>query len=118
MSKLMSGRHHDNLPQGVGESIIRHLTFSKALVRRITETRRSSDGKRFDGKPEIGCHVQWLEQSACGNNNELFLVHGVCANVRLSTIVSVEPIDIGARGLADRPLLRYVTPYFEVRSSS
>jgi len=77
----------------------------KALVRRITETRRSSDNKS-----EIGCHVQWLEQSACGNRDEYFLVHGVCANVRLSSIVSVEPIYIGAGGLEDRPSLRHVTP--------
>jgi hypothetical protein len=66
------------------------------------ETRRSSDGKW-----EIGCHVQWLEQSACRNGNELFLVYGVCANIRLSSILSVKPIFIGTQGpIADRPLLR------------
>ena len=118
MSELMSDRRHDNLPQRVGESIIRHLTYSKALVRRITETQRSSDGKCFDGKPEVGCYVQWLEQSACGNRNELFLVHGVCANVRLSSIVSVQPIYIGTRGpIEDRPFLKYVTPCLAPRSA-
>jgi len=82
--------------------MIDQLILSQALVRRIVETRPSSDGKS-----EIGCHVQWLEESACGNKNELFLVHGVCANIRLSSIVSVKPIYIGSQGpIAERPLLR------------
>ena len=82
-------------------------------MRRIVEKRRSSDDEKA-----IRCHVHWFQESACGVQNELFLKHRDCQNIRLDTITSVEPIDIGTQGPnPGRPLLRsvrFLFPHFKL----
>jgi hypothetical protein len=72
------------------------------------EKRRGSDNEKV-----ILCHVHWFQESACGVSNELFLKHRDCQNIRLDTITSVEPINIGTQGPnPGRPLLRSVRSLF------
>jgi hypothetical protein len=72
------------------------------------EKRRGSDNEKV-----ILCHVHWFQESACGISNELFLKHRDCQNIRLDTITSVEPINIGTQGPnPGRPLLRSVRSLF------
>lgn len=88
------------------DGTVSSLTVRRALVRRIIYRKPDLLVDPL-AKSQILCHVQWLRESSCGSENELFLRDGACQDLKLCLIRSAESIYIGKRGpVVDRALLR------------